>query len=87
MPGAGYGAHRDAHDVSIFLIEGEIAVLGKHIAAPAVVFLPAGHLHDMKGVGTTPAKYVVWEFDKTEPKPAPSEIGDRRERRVLADAH
>ena len=47
-PGGGYKAHRDAHDVSIFLIEGEIAVLGKNIVAPAVVFIPAGHLHGMK---------------------------------------
>ena len=50
LPGEGYAAHRDEHDVSIFLIEGEIAVLGKNIVAPAVVFFPAGHLHDMKAV-------------------------------------
>ena len=66
VPGGGYEAHRDAHDVSIFLIEGEITVLGKRISAPAAVFFPAGHLHDMKAVGAEPAKYVVWEFHRTE---------------------
>jgi len=65
-PAAGYAAHRDDHDVSIFLVEGEIAILGKRIVAPTVVFIPAGHLHDMKAVGPTPAKYVVWEFHRTE---------------------
>jgi len=74
LPGGGYKAHRDAHDVSIFLIEGEIAVLGKSIAAPAVVFLPAGHLHDMRALGTEPAKYVVWEFHRAEPEHVPGEI-------------
>jgi mannose-6-phosphate isomerase-like protein (cupin superfamily) len=66
LPGAGYKAHRDEHDVSIFLIEGDIEVLGRAIAAPALVFLPAGCLHGMKCLGSKPAKYVVWEFHKTE---------------------
>jgi redox-sensitive bicupin YhaK (pirin superfamily) len=65
QPGAGYAAHRDTHDVAIFLIEGDIAVLGRGIAAPAVVFLPAGCLHDMKAIGEQPAKYLVWELHGT----------------------
>jgi glyoxylate utilization-related uncharacterized protein len=65
-PGGGYAAHRDDHDVAIFLIEGEIAVLGKRIVAPAVVFFPAGELHDMKALGPREAKYVVWEFHRTD---------------------
>jgi mannose-6-phosphate isomerase-like protein (cupin superfamily)/quercetin dioxygenase-like cupin family protein len=70
-PGGGYAAHRDAHDVSIFLIEGTIAVLGNTIAAPAVVFFPAGELHDMKAVGPEPANYMVWEFHRTVGRPVP----------------
>ena len=66
-PGRGYAAHRDDHDVAIFLIEGEIAVLGNRTVAPAIVFFPAGHLHDMKSLGPKEAKYVVWEFHRTEP--------------------
>jgi mannose-6-phosphate isomerase-like protein (cupin superfamily) len=73
LPDGGYEAHRDAHDVSIFLIEGEIAVLGKNIVAPAVVFIPAGHLHGMNNVGSDPAKYIVWEFHR-EAERAPEEI-------------
>lgn len=64
FPGEGYAAHRDEHDVSIFLIEGEVAVIGQKIVAPALIFLPAGHLHGMKALGTEPAKYVVWEFHR-----------------------
>jgi oxalate decarboxylase/phosphoglucose isomerase-like protein (cupin superfamily) len=65
LPGAGYRAHRDDHDVSIFLIEGEIEIVGKAVAAPALVFLPAGCLHGMKALGGKAAKYVVWEFHRT----------------------
>jgi quercetin dioxygenase-like cupin family protein len=84
MPGASYDAHRDAHDVSIFLIEGEIAVLGRTILAPAQVFLPAGCLHDMKGVGATPAKYLVWEFHRTESKRLPTKSPTTAQTRVPA---
>ena len=74
LPGGGYKAHRDAHDVSIFLIEGEIAVLGKTIVAPGLVFIPAGRLHDMKALGTDPAKYVVWEFHRKPHQHVPAGI-------------
>jgi hypothetical protein len=79
-PGAGYDAHRDSHDVAIFLIQGEIQVLGDKIPAPAVVFLPGGCLHDMRSVGTETAKYLVWEFHKSAHAPAPGVVsvsGDR----------
>jgi mannose-6-phosphate isomerase-like protein (cupin superfamily) len=66
QPGAGYAAHRDDHDVAIFLIRGEIAIMGKHLVAPAVVFLPAGSLHDMKACGEETAKYLVWEFHRPQ---------------------
>lgn len=77
-PGGGYAAHRDEHDVSIFLIQGEIAILGKRIVAPSVVFLPAGHLHDMKAVGLTPAKYIVWEFHRTEARHDPIPVSAQK---------
>jgi hypothetical protein len=44
-------------------------VLGNTIAAPAVVFFPAGEVHDMKAVGPEPAKYMVWEFHRTVGRP------------------
>lgn len=86
LPGQGYKAHRDAHDVAIFLIEGEIAVLGKKIVAPALVFLPAGQLHDMKALGSEAAKYIVWEFHRTEPVRAPAEIRVPAQAPVTAQA-
>lgn len=79
-PGAGYDAHRDSHDVAIFLLQGEIQVLGNKIPAPAVVFLPGGCLHDMQSAGTETAKYLVWEFHKSVHAPAPGLVsvsGDR----------
>lgn len=79
-----YASDIHAHDVSIFLIEG---VLGKNIVAPAVVFLPAGHLHDMKAVRSEPAKYVVWEFHRAEPEQVPAEIRMSAQGPVELDAH
>ena len=74
-PGGGYGAHRDTHDVAIFLIKGEIAILGSAIAAPAVAFVPAGYPHDMRATGAAPAQYLVWEFHK---RAAPRAVAEAR---------
>lgn len=63
-PGAGYEAHRDTHDVAIFLLEGEVGIMGKRVAAPAVTFLPGGCLHDMRATGSSTAKYLVWELHR-----------------------
>ena len=68
QPGAGYGAHRDEHDVVIFLLEGAFELMNARIAAPALVFLPAGCLHDMKALGPGLTKYLVWEFHRTDPE-------------------
>jgi len=64
QPGGGYDVHRDDHDGAIFLLEGEIAILGHVLKAPAVSFMPAGAPHDMRNIGTAPAQYLVWEFHK-----------------------
>ena len=87
QPGAGYAAHRDTHDVAIFLIEGDIAVLGRPIAAPAVVFLPAGCLHDMKAAGAQPAKYLVWELHGHAAEIAPARDALGVNPTPLRDAH
>ncbi len=71
LPGGGYEAHRDSHDVAIFLLKGEIAVLGHHIRAPGICFMPAGSPHDMRSIGADPAQYLVWEFHKSAAPPAP----------------
>jgi uncharacterized RmlC-like cupin family protein len=64
-PGGGYDSHRDSHDVAIFLLTGEIAILGRGIRAPAISFIPAGYPHDMSSVGADPARYLVWEFHRS----------------------
>jgi mannose-6-phosphate isomerase-like protein (cupin superfamily) len=63
-PGGGYEAHCDTHDVAIFLLTGEIAILGHRIKAPAISFIPAGYPHDMSSIGPDPARYLVWEFHR-----------------------
>ncbi|MEX1180757.1 MAG: cupin domain-containing protein [Cucumibacter sp.] len=63
-PGGGYGAHADTHDVAIVLLEGEIETLGETVAAPALLYHPAGRIHGLKGAGKTPARYLVFEFHR-----------------------
>jgi mannose-6-phosphate isomerase-like protein (cupin superfamily) len=78
QPGAGYAAHRDDHDLAIFLIRGEIAIMGKHLVAPAVVFLPAGSLHDILACGNETAKYLVWEFHRPHQHAADEPLAEAR---------
>jgi mannose-6-phosphate isomerase-like protein (cupin superfamily) len=78
-PGGGYDAHSDTHDVAIFLLTGEIAIMGQRIRAPAISFIPAGYPHDMDSIGPDPARYLVWEFhrDVTRYRPvAADQAGD-----------
>lgn len=63
-PGAGYGAHADAHDVAILLFEGAVETLGRTLAAPAMLFHPAGRPHGLTATGERPARYLVFEFHR-----------------------
>ncbi len=83
-PGGGYEAHRDSHDVAIFLLTGEIAILGHRITAPAISFIPAGYPHDMSNVGPDPARYLVWEFHRDVTPNAPA-LARRRAAEALVD--
>jgi hypothetical protein len=69
LPGGGYAAHADAHDVAIITLKGEIEVLGEKIAPYSVLFFAAGQLHDMKNSGTANAEYLVFEFHGNHPAP------------------
>ncbi len=62
QPGAGYEPHRDAHDVAIVLLEGEIETLGRRVHPTSVVYCSGGELHGMRNPGTTPARYLVFEL-------------------------
>lgn len=68
MPeGTGYDAHADSHHVAIVLIEGMVQTLGRTVAAPAVLFHPAGRQHGLRALGPGPARYVVFEFEGRAP--------------------
>jgi len=61
-PGAGYAAHTDAHDVAIVVLSGRIETI-EHVAEPFdVIYYPSDTPHGMKNVGTSPARYLVFEF-------------------------
>jgi MoaA/NifB/PqqE/SkfB family radical SAM enzyme/mannose-6-phosphate isomerase-like protein (cupin superfamily) len=63
-PGAGYDAHRDAHDVAIVVLEGEVETLGRRAGPHSVVFYAAGQPHAMSNPGTVETKYLVFEFHR-----------------------
>jgi mannose-6-phosphate isomerase-like protein (cupin superfamily) len=76
-PDAGYEPHRDAHDVAIVLLEGSVETLGQRVEPLSIVYSSAGELHGMRNVGTTPARYVVFEFHAPGAQPfgrAPSRL-------------
>lgn len=77
LPGGGYGAHTDAHDVAIITLKGQIESMEERIDPMTVLFFPAGQLHDMHNPGTEPAEYLVFEFHGNHAPPA------RRKRRTL----
>ena len=62
-PGVGYAEHADRYDVAIVLISGVIETLGETVAAPALLYHPAGQLHGMRSVGPEAARYLVFELD------------------------
>jgi oxalate decarboxylase/phosphoglucose isomerase-like protein (cupin superfamily) len=64
-PGVGYPEHGDRYDVAIVLFAGSIETLGKTVSAPALLYHPAHALHGMKSVGSDPARYLVFELDRS----------------------
>lgn len=62
LPGGGYGAHADEHDVAIILFEGEIETNGQCIQPGELVWHTAGIDHDMWNRSEHPARYLVIEF-------------------------
>jgi len=62
QPGAGYAAHVDQHDVAIVMLSGSVKTMGRRVDAPGVIYCPAGALHEMQNLGSTTARYLVFEF-------------------------
>ena len=91
LPGAGYEAHVDAHDVAIVVLEGEVETLGERVKPFGVIFYPAGQSHGMTNPGATPARYVVFEFHgeaahgarTAGTAPAPTSMDPRRWARAV----
>jgi mannose-6-phosphate isomerase-like protein (cupin superfamily) len=73
QPGAGYAAHEDEHDVAILPLAGRVRVLGREAGPRGVLYLPAGHAHDMESIGDEPARYLVFEFQAARPAPPPDQ--------------
>jgi quercetin dioxygenase-like cupin family protein len=60
--GAGYAPHTDAYDVAIVVLSGRIETIDR-IAEPFdVIYYPADTPHGMRNAGTSPARYLVFEF-------------------------
>ena len=62
LPGGGYDAHADEHDVAIILFEGDIETNGQRIQPGELVWHSAGIDHDMRNNSQLPARYLVIEF-------------------------
>lgn len=62
MPGGGYAAHSDAHDIAIVVLEGVIESAGLRVEPHGVLYIPAGTSHGMVNPGSQPALYLVFEF-------------------------
>jgi quercetin dioxygenase-like cupin family protein len=60
--GAGYAPHVDAYDVAIVTLEGTVETLGHRVPPQSVIYYAAGERHGMRNVGSTPARYLVFEF-------------------------
>jgi hypothetical protein len=61
-PGGGYAPHADAYDVAIVTLDGAIETLGQRVDPMSVVNYAAGEMPGMRTPGSTPARYLVFEF-------------------------
>lgn len=62
LPGGGYKAHTDDHDVAILMFEGSVVTNGQTITHGQLVWHSAGTDHDMRNHSEKPARYLVIEF-------------------------
>jgi uncharacterized RmlC-like cupin family protein len=62
MPGVDYKPHIDTYDVAIVILEGEVETMGQKVKPYDVIFWLRGEHNGMQNIGTTPARYIVFEF-------------------------
>ncbi len=77
QPDAGYAAHVDAYDVAIVVLSGTVESVGARVGPQSVLYFAAGEPHDMRNVGSEPARYLVFEFHATGGVPAAAVRGSR----------
>lgn len=69
VPGAGYEAHRDAHDVALLMYSGTIKIGMRVLKGPGLAYFPASELHGLRNIGNEPARYLVFEFHSSRCAP------------------
>ncbi len=62
LPGGGYSAHVDPHDIAIVVLQGAVECMGRRVRQGGVLYIPAGEPHDMVNRGGEAALYLVFEF-------------------------
>ena len=67
QPGAGYDPHVDRYDVAILVLAGKVETLGEVVEPHGLIYYSAGTAHGMRNVGSTPARYLVFEFHGAGP--------------------
>jgi mannose-6-phosphate isomerase-like protein (cupin superfamily) len=68
LPGAGYDPHADDYDVAIVALAGTIDTLGSTVVAPGAVYYCKGSLHGIRNPADQPARYLVFEFERFDPR-------------------
>jgi hypothetical protein len=63
-PAAGYPPHADRHDVLILLLAGAVEIAGRIVKPFAAAYHAAGEAHGIRNIGSTVARYVVFEFHR-----------------------
>jgi len=62
LPGVDYKPSSNTYDIIILVLEGEIETIGQKAKPYDVIFYSAGQPYSINNPGTTPARYIVFEF-------------------------
>jgi hypothetical protein len=68
-PGVGYDPHVDSYAAAIIVLEGEVETLGERVGPHGVILFRAGRGARHAEPGTTPARYLVFEFHASQSLP------------------
>ena len=71
LPGGGYAAHADAHDIVIVVLSGRLHTLGLEVGPDTILLHGGGEVHGIGNPGPEPARYLVFEFHTPDAGAAP----------------